>query len=137
MHADTCSSRLIHRRKTVDPLASNKARQVALMPKQVAATVCLHRSVRNLDATHLLRALGAPVPERLENALARREHDAAGEVNLSLPEPEEEDQGAAELFELALQDEVAGEFDAACVNAVVVDGNEGVASTPCRSPVRS
>ena len=45
------------------------------MPKQVAATLCLHRSVRSLDAGYVLRALGAPVPERLENALARRAHE--------------------------------------------------------------
>ena len=38
---------------------------------------------------------GAPVPEKLENALARQEHEKAGELNLSLPEPEEEDDSVA------------------------------------------
>jgi len=86
-----------------------------MIPKQVAATVCLHSTVRSLDGTYVLRALGAPVPERLENALARREHAAAGEVNLSLPDAEDEEaeEGEAELYELALHDEIIGEFEGA------------------------
>ena len=65
------------------------------------------------------------MPEQLENALARREHEAAGEVNLSLPDPQEEDEGQAELFELALVDEIASEFDASCALSVVQEQQQG------------
>jgi len=32
--------------------------QVALIPAKVAATVTLHRTVKNINAAHVLRALG-------------------------------------------------------------------------------
>ena len=94
-------------RKELDPLASNKGRSVTLIPKQVACTLALHRSTRDMArGAAVLRALGAPVPDRVSNELERRQHDVAGELNLSLPDPEDEDPGKEELYEVALQNEV-------------------------------
>ena len=94
-------------RREFDPLANKKARQAALLPKQVSCTIALHRCARKLEATAVLRALGAPVPQYLQNREEREAHEAAGELNLSLPDAKEEaDPEADELFEEALAAEV-------------------------------
>ena len=98
-------------RKQIDPLTPLKARHVSMIPKQVAATVALHRTVRSRDAVHLLTALGQPVPQNLQNDIERRQHEAAGEVNLSLPDVDEETLDASELFEIALGRELVFDFD--------------------------
>ena len=64
---------------------------------------------------------GAPVPEKLENALARQEHEKAGELNLSLPEPEEEDDSVAELHALALTQEIVSEVDTTCLAEIMAE----------------
>ena len=98
-------------RKQVDPLASNKARQVSLIPRQVAATVALHRTVRSFNGVNLLKALGQTVPQSVQNAIERSQHEAAGELNLSLPDVEEENPEAGEMFEIALGQELLQDFD--------------------------
>lgn len=90
----------------VDGLTSAKWRQIVLLPLVTAAQVARQRAELDLEAIEVLRALGQPVPEHLATELARMHHDAADEVNLSLPDPGEEDPGADELVAMALGQEL-------------------------------
>lgn len=108
--------------RQVDPLISLKAREVSLVPKQIACTVSLHRTVRRLEAVRILSALGQPIPRHLQERQERLEHEEAGELNLSLPDEDDaRELEVDELFEIALNTELVEDFDDAgeCAAEVV------------------
>jgi len=96
--------------KEVDPLVRPMWRQVVLLPKAIAIQVIRHRSELRLEALALLRALGEAPPQHLADEEERRENEAQGVINLSLPDPGESDPGKDEMVETALGQELFDVF---------------------------